>query len=143
MPSIAAEPDTLRVRYHRFDRMPIARVVAALADLGLDHRPARSRSFDHPAEPVAGQETPTRPDAPLKVAHDHPDSLLDLDQSRYSFVADVGDCWFIGLELRADIFLAPGYYASMGFGVPGSARGRGWPTGPGGRSRWWATGRSR
>jgi indolepyruvate decarboxylase len=35
-------------------------------------------------------------------------------------VADVGDCWFIGLELRADVFLAPGYYASMGFGVPGA-----------------------
>ena len=32
----------------------------------------------------------------------------------------MGDCWFIGLELRADVFLAPGYYASMGFGVPGA-----------------------
>src|SRR4029077_13883512 len=45
-------------------------------------------------------------------------ALQHLDQSRYSFVADVGDSWFIGLELRADVFLAAGYYASMGFAVP-------------------------
>ena len=47
-----------------------------------------------------------------------------LDQSRYSFVADVGDSWFIGLELRADVFVAAGYYSSMGFAVP-AALGRG------------------
>src|SRR5262249_56566061 len=26
--------------------------------------------------------------------------------------------WFIGLELRADVFVAAGYYSSMGFAVP-------------------------
>ncbi len=114
---IAAEPDTLRVRYHRFDRMPIARVVAALAALEPDDRRPTPR-FDHPAEGPA-TEPPAPADAPLKVARVIA-ALLDLDQSRYSFVADVGDCWFIGLELRADVFLAPGYYASMGFGVPGA-----------------------
>jgi indolepyruvate decarboxylase len=30
----------------------------------------------------------------------------------------VGDSWFIGLELRADVFVAAGYYSSMGFAVP-------------------------
>jgi len=44
--------------------------------------------------------------------------LKSLDQSRYSFVADVGDSWFICLELRADVFVAAGYYSSMGFAVP-------------------------
>ena len=33
-------------------------------------------------------------------------------------MADVGDSWFIGLELRADVFVAAGYYSSMGFAVP-------------------------
>ena len=45
-------------------------------------------------------------------------ALQDLDQSRYSFVTDVGDSWFIGLELRADVFVAAGFYSSMGFAVP-------------------------
>ena len=50
-------------------------------------------------------------------------ALRSLDQSQYSFVADVGDSWFISLELRADVFLAAGYYSSMGFAVP-AALGR-------------------
>jgi indolepyruvate decarboxylase len=47
-------------------------------------------------------------------------ALRKLDQSRFSFLADVGDAWFAGLELDADIFMAPGYYATMGFAVPGA-----------------------
>jgi TPP-dependent 2-oxoacid decarboxylase len=112
---IAAEPDLLRVRHHRYDRVPIDRVVAELAGLPPDDRRPIPK-FNHAPEssPVAAQPGPV-----LKVA-DIIAGLLGLDQSKYSFVADVGDCWFIGLELRADVFLAPGYYASMGFGVPGA-----------------------
>jgi indolepyruvate decarboxylase len=112
---IAAEPDLLRVRHHRYDRVPIDRVVNALAELPPDvRRPAPT--FPHGPEPIPVVSSPGEK---LKVA-DVIASLLGLDQSKYSFVADVGDCWFIGLELRADVFLAPGYYASMGFGVPGA-----------------------
>ena len=46
-------------------------------------------------------------------------ALKRLDPSRYSFTADVGDSWFIALELRTEVFLAAGYYASMGFAGPG------------------------
>ena len=53
-------------------------------------------------------------------------------------MADVGDCWFIGLELRADVFLAPATTPrwdseSPGPSVPGS------PTPPVARSPWSAT----
>ena len=68
--------------------------------------------------------------------------LEQLDPSKYSFTADVGDSWFIGLELRIEVFLAAGYYASMGFAVPGRWA-RGSPTGHGGRWRSWAMGPSR
>ena len=109
---IAAEPDSLRIRHHKYDRVPIDRVVEALADL----------------DPVADWEIPRFDPVPVEISSrskDRPElkvadliaGLLKLDQSKYSFVADVGDSWFIGLELRADVFLAPGYYASMGFGV--------------------------
>jgi len=40
-----------------------------------------------------------------------------LDQS-YSVISDVGDCLYAGLSLKTDCFIAPGYYSSMGFGVP-------------------------
>jgi indolepyruvate decarboxylase len=41
--------------------------------------------------------------------------LLD---DRYSVVSDVGDCLYAGMSLKTNIFIAPGYYSSMGFGVP-------------------------
>ena len=110
---IAAEPDLLRVRFHRYDRVPIDRVVDALGQLPPEtDRPVPS--FSHGPDLVT-----VIPGPQLKVAEIIA-GLLGLDQAKYSFVADVGDCWFIGLELRADVFLAPGYYASMGFGVPGA-----------------------
>lgn len=35
-------------------------------------------------------------------------------------IADTGDCLFATVELRADWFIGPGYYASMGLAVPGA-----------------------
>jgi indolepyruvate decarboxylase len=35
-------------------------------------------------------------------------------------IADTGDCLFASVELRADRFIGPGYYASMGLAVPGA-----------------------
>jgi indolepyruvate decarboxylase len=37
---------------------------------------------------------------------------------RFAIVSDVGDCLYAGLSLKTDTFVAPGYYSSMGFGVP-------------------------
>ena len=98
----------------------MAEVLSAL----LDRLPASDRPvprFDGPGTAEARFSVPAADPAVhpavLRVAEVIA-ALQDLDQSRYSFVADVGDSWFIGLELRADVFLAAGYYASMGFAVP-------------------------
>jgi indolepyruvate decarboxylase len=44
-------------------------------------------------------------------------NLLD-KRDDFSVVTDTGDCMYAGMSLKTDIFLAPGYYVSMGFGVP-------------------------
>lgn len=44
--------------------------------------------------------------------------LSRLDDRRYTFTTDVGDCLFGSVDLNAEVILNPGYYASMGFGVP-------------------------
>lgn len=48
------------------------------------------------------------------------ESLNELleDNGGYSVVTDTGDCMYAGMSLKTDIFLSPGYYVSMGFGVP-------------------------
>jgi len=35
-------------------------------------------------------------------------------------VCDTGDCLYAGLSIKTDTFIAPGYYSTMGFGVPAS-----------------------
>ncbi len=44
--------------------------------------------------------------------------LSALPDGKFSFITDVGDCLFGCVDLNADVILNPGYYASMGFGVP-------------------------
>ncbi len=113
--------DSVQVRYHRYDGISIVDVVSAL----LERLPTVDRPPPRPgARPPAPEFPAGAPDATtgrragvLRVA-EVIDVLRGLDQSRYSFVTDVGDSWFIGLELRADVFIAAGYYSSMGFAVP-------------------------
>lgn len=54
--------------------------------------------------------------APIDVAA----GLNDLMDRHGAFpvAADVGDCLFIAMDLRPTDYVAPGYYATMGFGVP-------------------------
>jgi len=124
---IMIDPDCVHVRYHHYDGLPMTHVVAALLDrLPCSGRPA-PRFDGGAALPYPAVTSPPEPAAPadnepagttsIRVA-DIIAVLKSLDQSRYSFVADVGDSWFIGLELRADVFVAAGYYSSMGFAVP-------------------------
>jgi indolepyruvate decarboxylase len=106
------ERDTL-VFHHRYSHVPMTAMVTALAE----QPPARPRPtlrIEHPAAPrrPAGKDGPLSTDSLVAA-------LRGVDASRYSFLADIGDAWFIGLELEADVFLAAGAYATMGFAVPG------------------------
>jgi indolepyruvate decarboxylase len=124
---IMIDPDCVRVRYHRYDDLPMTDVVAAL----LDRLPGRDQPvprFDSGAADervinpallqAVGPADAGLGGKPVIRVSEVIAALKGLDQSRYSFVADVGDCWFISLELRADVYVAAGYYSSMGFGVP-------------------------
>jgi indolepyruvate decarboxylase len=116
---VMIDPDSVQVRYHLYDGLPMSRVVAKLLErLAPATRPAvvstvPRRSADDENEVVAGS-----PPSQVIRVREIIAALAGLDQSRYSFAADVGDSWFISLELRVDVFVAAGYYSSMGFAVP-------------------------
>lgn len=103
----------VKISHHTYTEVPLNTVVSHLATLqpaakSLPEITKQSPSF---GEQVFGNDLDTA--ALIRV-------LKKLDQTKHSFIADVGDAWFAGLELDADIFMAPGYYASMGFAVPGA-----------------------
>jgi indolepyruvate decarboxylase len=120
---ILIDPESVRVRFHRYDGLSISRVVEAL----LERLPPATRTVpqippaQHDLLPgTASVDTAAEgSDRPLRVAEILA-ALRTLDTARFSFTTDVGDAWFLALELRTEVFLAAGYYASMGFGVPGA-----------------------
>jgi indolepyruvate decarboxylase len=124
---IMIDPDRVHVKYHSYDGLPITQVVAALL-VRLPHSERPAPRFDSgataeypivtsPPPVIAREEAGAAGDAVIRIA-DVIAALKRLDQTQYSLVADVGDGWFISLELRADVYLAAGYYSSMGFAVP-------------------------
>lgn len=66
--------------------------------------------------PLAGtaEMQPWGSDAVVQTLHQR----LSAQTGRYPFVVDIGDCLFATLAANPDIFIAPAFYASMGFAVP-------------------------
>jgi indolepyruvate decarboxylase len=48
------------------------------------------------------------------------EELNDFLTPSHVVLSDTGDCLFASVELRAEWFVGPGYYASMGLAVPGA-----------------------
>jgi indolepyruvate decarboxylase len=120
---ILIDPDSVRVRFHRYDGLAITQVVESLLErLPASDRPLPLLEGSAPLIALDGSEVaaPADPDRPPLRIVDVISVLKELDPSKYSFTTDVGDSWFVGLELRTEVFLAAGYYASMGFAVPGA-----------------------
>lgn len=101
---------------------PAAVVLAAIAQ--LLHQPLSwpASLRTEPAAPAvqfsAPQAAASAPewgsDLLVQTLHDS----LSRQSQQYPFVVDIGDCLFATLAATPDIFIAPAFYASMGFAVP-------------------------
>jgi indolepyruvate decarboxylase len=102
--------------YHTYHNIPLAALVRAL----LDRLPPPQR---RPVKVAASAAA-----LPAWAADDRPLAPLDVAAGINEFLAgspvpvplacDIGDCLFTSLEITNTPMVAPGYYASMGFGVP-------------------------
>ena len=105
-----------RVGHHLYQNIPLAALVEAL----LERAPAAGQRAAHAQPPRL--EYPTglvADDAPVCAA-DLSRALNDriLAHGPMNIVSDIGDCLFAAMELLPTPLVAPGYYATMGFGVP-------------------------
>jgi indolepyruvate decarboxylase len=116
--SIWAVGNKVDVSFHTFTDVGIRDYVRALGRLRLRRHRERVRYADN-LHPEAGRE-----DHAVRVA----DVLAELNRflagkRGWSVIAESGDMLFAGLDVRVERgggYLAQGYYASMGFGVPGA-----------------------
>ncbi len=79
--------------------------------------PLKAEKFSIPQFPATVLDSASKPGVlTVNAILDHLNKILD---EKMAVVCDVGDCLYAGLSLKTDVFVAPGFYSSMGFGVPG------------------------
>ncbi len=111
--TIRALDRSVTFAHHRYDGIPLYPLVEALEEL---------------AQPIGNATPDFRPqyrfglpegDMALEPSHVAV-ALNDLfaEHGPMPVASDVGDCLFTGMEIMDTEFVAPGYYASMGMGVP-------------------------
>ncbi len=99
--------------YHVYPDIPLDALVDAL----LTKVPASQRRFKvRKREYPYGLAADDQPIAPTDIARAVNDLMAA--HGRLMIASDMGDCLFTSLDIENTQLLAPGYYATMGFGVP-------------------------
>ncbi|MDF0650680.1 MAG: thiamine pyrophosphate-binding protein [Nitrospira sp.] len=101
-------PDEVVISRHRYRHVGLAGVLTSLLE-SPEIKPREFRSGYVP-EPLVAESR--------SMVATVFSELSRLDDRRYTFTVDTGDCLFGAVALNAETILNPGYYASMGFGVP-------------------------
>ncbi len=115
--AIHAENRNVRMGYHHYPQIPLEALVDELLKIAepLSNVSAQARSLrpadDYPSLSV--DDNLLKPDDIAAVIND-----LIADQGPVPIASDIGDCLFAILNTRPSPIAAPGYYASMGFGIP-------------------------
>jgi indolepyruvate decarboxylase len=111
--TIQALDGRVSLGYHVYPQLPLAALVDGL--LARVGETAREFAVARPAYPrgmVADAATITPTDIATAV------NDLMAAQGKMPIAADMGDCLFTAMEIEHTALVAPGYYATMGYGVP-------------------------
>lgn len=105
------------IRHHRYQHTPLDQIVARLlASPDLPSKPGLEAAvtLSSPVVPEAMTD-----DEPIAVRHviGVLNDFLAVHQ-QLPVVVDTGDCLFASVDICADEFIAPAYYATMGFAIP-------------------------
>jgi indolepyruvate decarboxylase len=98
--------------HHVYHQLPIAALVDAL----LERVPARPRRVTVAAAEIVSPPADDRTLNPEAIAR----AVSELMQAHGSLplACDIGDCLFTAMDISPTALIAPGYYATMGYGVP-------------------------
>jgi indolepyruvate decarboxylase len=117
--TIHANDGEVTLGYHTYADIPLAALIAALLA-----RTASRSTASQIHEPPCAKPAPCPTGL---IADDHtiaPDDIacaindLMARYGRMPLAVDVGDCLFTSMDIDHTLRVAPGYYATMGFGVP-------------------------
>ena len=112
--TIQALDGQVTLGYHTYPDIPLAalvdRLLASVPDPGRPAAAARRQAFPVGLAADGAAITPT--DVATAV------NDLMAEHGKLPIAADMGDCLFTAMEIEFTPLVAPGYYATMGYGVP-------------------------
>ncbi len=111
--TIQALDGRVTIGYHTYDDLPLAALVQRMLERLHVHEqafPVAAQSF--PRGLPADDESITPTDIATAV------NDLMAQHGKMPIASDMGDCLFTAMEIEHTALVAPGYYATMGFGVP-------------------------
>ncbi|MDP1533981.1 MAG: thiamine pyrophosphate-dependent enzyme, partial [Rubrivivax sp.] len=103
------------IGHHVYPELPLAALVDALLER-VPTTPTRTAAAAAPspcAGPLVADDAPV---TPLDIAAAVNDVMLE--EGPLPLACDVGDCLFTTMDIAPTALIAPGYYATMGYGVP-------------------------
>lgn len=111
--TIVACDGEVRLGYHVYPEIPLAALVDAL--LARTSEPTRKYEATHTAYPH-GLQADEQSIAPNDIAIAVNDLMAE--HGKMPIASDMGDCLFTAMDIAHTALVAPGYYATMGYGVP-------------------------
>jgi indolepyruvate decarboxylase len=114
--AIQALGHQVQIGYHVYPNIPLDALVDAML-AGAPDSVMSKTSGPAAAEYPAGLVGDGAPITPTDIARAVNDMMRA--QGPMPIAADVGDCLFTAMDIEHTQLVAPGYYAGMGFGVPG------------------------
>ena len=120
--------------YHVYHDIPLTALVERLLER-TEQQPGELRCAQRPVYPY-GLNADDQRLSPTDIATAVNDMMAE--HGRMPIAADMGDCLFTALDMENTELVAPGYYATMGYGVPaGLGRPSGhWPAATDFSRRW-------
>jgi indolepyruvate decarboxylase len=114
--SILAHDGQVTLGYHVYHGIPLEALIDSLLARAPDGALHATLPALAPCALPCGLADDSAAITPIDIAA----AINDLPDGghRLPVVSDIGDCLFAAFDLRSSALLAPGYYASMGFGVP-------------------------
>jgi len=111
--TIQALDGRVTVGYHTYAQLPLAALVDRMLEkIGSDEKVFSVNPQSFPRGMVADSATITPSDIACAV-----NDLMSA-HGKMPIASDMGDCLFAAREIEHTALVAPGYYATMGFGVP-------------------------
>ncbi len=110
--SILACDNRVSMSYHTYNDIPLKALVTELKNKGSYDRIAEKVEREFP-ENLLGDGAKITPTDIAAAVND-----LFREHGDMPIASDMGDCLFTALDMKHSGLIAPGYYATMGYGIP-------------------------